>query len=194
MTSDIMQVMNCAREIYRNCARILLAADLLMEERGYSRYKWAHVHHRDPVDELSRKNTEVVNLSHADLLLTGFLFHQYYSYGRENSDIVTICAAPWRRWNPKSYRPVCCATRFTATDAPDEVYWIGTAPIWEDPNTFDGISHQYDIHSKLWAGYSTTYERIVVAGTKVTGFSVPLEEVTSSDILAKRLLVPLLGA
>jgi hypothetical protein len=191
MTSNIMEVMNCAGEIYRNCARILLAADLLMEERGYSRYKWAHVY-RDPVDDISHK--EVLSLSHADVLLTGYLFHQYYSYGRMNNDIVTVCAAPWRRLNPQSYHPVCCATRFAATNTPDEVYWVGTAPIWEAPNTFDGMLHQYDIHSALWEGYSAIYEKVVVAGTNVTGFSVPLEEVTSSDILAKRLLVPLLGA
>jgi hypothetical protein len=132
------------REIYRNCIRILLNADLLMEERGFSKYDWKHVDHWYPDPNLAGHNVSANRLNDADKLLTGYLFHQYYEKDKKDKDIFTICTAPWRRCNEKEFTPICCATRFEAAKTPDAVYWIGAMPIWEKDNRTDGIAIKYN--------------------------------------------------
>ncbi len=194
MTDDISRIFMCAREVYRNCARLLSAADLLMEERGFSRYNWDSLYDRDPTDKEWRSG-KVLSLGAADRLLSGYLFHQYYEHDRRDSDIVTVCAAPWRRAKPESYRPVSCATRFhTTTTNSDEVYWLGTIPIWEERNRSDGVLHEFDSTSPVMLDdYIALFERIVARETKITGISIPLDEVTSSVVLNDKLLKTLLG-
>lgn len=192
MADDIKTIMDCAGEIYRNCARLLLAADLLMEERSFSRYDWGHVYDRVPVDR--RWRGKIIDLIGAEAVLSGYLFHQYFADGQRDKDIVTICTAPWRYWKAAAFHPVCCASRFAAQSTPDEVYWIGTIPIWEENNAIDGQLHTYDIGREVWADYRIAYEKVVQPGAKVTTVSVPLTAVTSSTILEEQVIRPLLGA
>lgn len=195
MTDDISRIMICARDVYRNCVRLLRAADPLMEERRFSRYSdWKTLYDKDPTDKEWRTD-KVLSLQQADRLLPGYLFHQYYGPDLQDTDIVTVCAAPWRRAKPESYQPVSCVTRFRATTTDsDDVYWLGTIPIWEEKNQSDGQLHEFDATSLVMLqDYTALFERMVVQGTKITGISIPLDEATSSEVLAEKLLKTLLG-
>jgi hypothetical protein len=183
--------MDCAREIYRNCARLLLAADLVMEDRSFSRYGWDHVYDGVPVDHHWRGR--ILDLTGAEAVLGGYLFHQYFADGQKDKDIVTICTAPQRYWKAAAFSPVCCASRFSAQSTPNEVYWIGTIPIWEEKNATDGKLYYYDVDREIWPEYPKHYEKVVQPGSKVTTISVPLAEVTSSAILEAQVIRPLLG-
>jgi hypothetical protein len=180
------------RDVYRNCVRILLSADILMEERGYGKYGWKNVYDMDPIEDKWR-DAYMNNLTQADCLLTGFLFHQYYQRGLENHDIITICTAPWRRIKSDAFRPACCITRFIAKSTPNEVYWIGTMPLWEEYNPVDGTLKEYDFNSGMLSEpYRKRYNDIVSEEKKLIGISVPLHEITSSSDVENKLLKPLL--
>ena len=122
------------------------------------------------------------------------LFHQYYERDKKSKDIITICTAPWRRCKEESFTPVCCATRFTATKTPDDVYWIGVMPIWKLENNTDGI--RYDLNLKeidlLRPEDIIKYEDIVEKDTRFTTVSINLLDVTTSDDINTKLIDMLL--
>ena len=82
MTNGLRSVMNCACEIYRNCARILISADLLMEQRGFSRYNWSHLGDGIPIDQHWRG--KILSLRDAEAALAGYLFHQYFAVDQKD--------------------------------------------------------------------------------------------------------------
>jgi len=190
--------MDSAQKIYRNCCRILLAADLLMEERGFDKYGWYDVYDFDPSRD-TKVRRYVSTLEDADSLLTGNLFRQYHAHGQGDLqmspiDIVTVCTAPFRRIKGQNLIPICCVTRFTAVGSPDEVYLLGTLPVWDPSNNADGSVQEFDSNSQLWKTYSATYARLVAPNSKIKATSIPLEEVTTDDVLSLRLFSPFFEA
>lgn len=180
------------RDVYRNCLRILISADLLMEERQFQRYNWAHIYDMDPIENKWRNN-KLNSITDADALLSGILFRQYYAPDQKDKDIVTICAVPWRRYSPESFQPVCTATRFSTKNTQNDVYWIGAMPIWEKENQHDGVVHEYEANSgMLSADYRQIYDETVVNDKKLIGISVPLEDIKSSEDIRILLIEPLL--
>ena len=191
--SSMREAFQYVRDVYRNCLRILLSADILLEERRFKRYAWDHLYDMDPIENVWRRG-KVTNLTESDSLLTGYLFHQYYSEGQVSKDVLTICTAPWRRVAPESFRAVCCATRFIAKNTQNDVYWIGAMPIWEKENVSDGKRHQYNSLSGIISeAYRSKYNENVMDETNVMGISVPLENITSSTDIEDLLIKPLLS-
>jgi hypothetical protein len=179
-------------EIYRNCARILISADILMEERGYVKYNWKNMYDMEPIENTWRSNT-INNLKQADSILPGYLFHQYYQRDLQNRDIITICTAPWRIVNSNTFYPACCLTRFLANSTSDHVYWIGAMPVWEKSNKIDGIVREYDsVSVSLQENFRDKFTEVVSDEKKLIGVSIPLQEITSSTEIETRLIKPLL--
>jgi hypothetical protein len=197
--NPMQEAFSYVREIYRNCSRILLNADLLMEERGFLKYGWAHHHYPWYPDNNLAWTSKTINcLSDADKLLTGYLFHQYYEKDKKDKDIVTICTAPWRRGNENEFTPACCVTRFEATSVPDDVYWIGAMPIWERKNRTDGVIVKYDYNkvkemTLLRNQDLEKYNKLVFSDSAFTSVSIPLLDVVSSEDINNRLIKVLLG-
>jgi hypothetical protein len=190
--SNLKDAFVFVNEVYRNCARILISADILMEERGFKKYNWKNIYDMEPIENTWRSYS-INNLRQADILLPGYLFHQYYHPDNQNRDIITICTAPWRTVNSNTFFPACCLTRFLANSTRDDVYWIGAIPIWEKSNKTDGIVREYDSSSvNLLENFRDKFNEIVSDEKKLIGISVPLHEITSSDKIENRLIEPLL--
>lgn len=193
--SDLKNAFVFVRDVYRNCVRILLSTDILIEGRGlFSKYNWNHIHDTDPIEN-GWRTVKMNNLTQADCLLTGFMFHQYFQRDccPENSDIITLYTAPWRRVKHEVFRPACGITRFKAKSSPDPVYWIGVMPIWDELNSIDGNKKEYDYNSGMLSENSRQkYKEIVSDEKKLIGISVPLNEIISSADVENKLLKPLL--
>ena len=95
--TQMTSLMISVRDVYRNCGRLLQAADNFMTEHGFSVYDWDQVCRVDPQDRIPprNKNNKITKPTDGDALLFGYLFHQYYADDREDHDVVTVCAALW---------------------------------------------------------------------------------------------------
>ncbi len=189
MESPIKNAFQCVNEIYRNCVRILTTADLLLEEKQFSRFNWEHVF-KEPTESDYRSNC-LYNLKQADSLLSGYLFHQYES-AKYKKQLFTFSTVPWRIKTPELFTPVCCFTLFSNNLTPSWVYWAGAMPIWNEKNDFDGQIHEYNTSMALISIDSKKLIDETVVGKKVIGISVPLEKITSSNHIINLLINPLL--
>ncbi|MFZ4523123.1 MAG: hypothetical protein ACOYNC_15540 [Bacteroidales bacterium] len=181
------------RDVFRNCVRILLSADPIMEERGFGRIKWDHIFDMEPITNIWR-SLQLINLNHADALFPGYLFHQYKIKEVQGiQTILTICTAPWRKFEPEKFHPCCCATIASYTSVPNDIYWIGVIPVWQNNNLTDGKIHNYiDQPGLISEQLHHKFNELVMKDGQLFGISVPLEEITSSDDLKYKVVDPLL--
>ena len=182
------------RDIYRNCARILLSADFLMQEKEFSRTNWAHIYDIEPIDKYQSRSNKLNTLNESDALLTGYILHQYtFEEPSEKYSVITICTVPWRKSEPEFFKPCCCITLSVFNSDHDDVYWIGALPIWQKENVTDGKVHSYNSNMDLISEtFRSRFKEIVLNDGKVIGISIPLDEVTSSDVVKTRLINPII--
>jgi len=181
----MVEAFKYVRDVYRNCARMLLSCDPSMRDRGFSCFYWKTLYGFGS------------DINFPDNWLHDYLIRQYYPVqGKEGENqIFTIAAIPWRRENPDSFEPLCLASRFSATETPDDVYWISVLQMHEQRILPDGKVHVLGDDLECLKKDSQKLERFknLIREGKVASLAVPLLEITNTNQLFNRVVDPVLA-
>jgi hypothetical protein len=183
----VLAAVNYVRELYSNTSRLLLAADSPLAERG-----WApHGSSWKPIPQ-SRGT-----LAKPDRWLPHYVIRQYYREDEPQTkeELLTIAVIPFDPVDNRIEEPLCLASRVRRMVDDDKVYWIpqvqlrceaGIGPLGEVRRiTRDMLAPK---QARLNA-----FEALV-KGDELLSIAVPLVSLVDDEILATRLLDPILGA
>jgi hypothetical protein len=87
---------------------------------------------------------------------------------------------------------MCIVSRCIATQAPEDIYWIGAAQAWQYPQMLDGKIGRFKKLDNWNQDDRKTFDLIVDNGEMIT-VALPLVEITSSDKLESLLIEPVLS-
>jgi len=183
--SKLLELFFSVRNIYRNCKKMLLSCDPIMnDEKGFQCFDWWAVY----VDQ---------NINQSDSWLPNWVIRQYYPVKSTVEDeslteILTIGAIPWRKELPESFIPMCFASRLLATSTPNSIYFASVIHMYESKSQLDGVVKVLDNSSDLLdENKKSTFNELIHTG-KLLSIAVPLLEITSTSEFFDRVVDPLL--
>lgn len=180
---EVVEAFHYVRDIYRNVSRILQASDPAMQHRGYRPYGWSAVW--TPGDRVTTP----------EKWGPYWAVRQYYRPETQNREVLTVAAVMWDPKNEEMDTPVLLASRMqvTTTSGPDAL-WVGLWQHWSMYGS-DGIVRPLRVgdESRLAASDVAKAKALLASGALVS-VAIPLLNVTSIDVVERRLLDPLLAA
>jgi len=170
--------------IYRTAAQLVAACDPVLGGRGFLPYvgNWRAIY-------VAGKHQ---HLAHADRWLPRFVIRQYHQEGN-NDAYLALGAVLWYPGAPLEL-PVGLASRLTASNTGDDIYWVSILQCLAAGCPADGVVRTITPDDVPDAPREVLYElRRKVQQASLRSVAVPLLDLTCPADVDARLLTPLLA-
>ena len=174
------------RDVYRNLARMLLGADPLLADRGYSPFHSWDAVPASPGTKLARH----------DDWLPHCVIRQYHPNGNQAGDLITLAALPWDRHaevygHPQTQPLVICSRLQPTSTNTNDIYWVGAVHTrTSKPLPADSKPHLITSGALRLGGLQAKWEGLV-AGGQVLSVACPLLAIRDFNDLERHLIQPL---